>query len=198
MLIQLGALRWTSPAKHLSDPPLGFPARFANLPSLTLCRDLPELAPAYAHRIDRHRLLREAPQRGTIRRRSEHTMPTSVVAIATGAPPLPVASDASSVRCAGSPCTPPSCLASARVRARSRARSSNAEQTLRRAALRPEEVDVLLEGDLYRILGVTRMAGPDDIKRAYRRRSLRYHPDKNPDDRDAKLKFQKVAEALGT
>lgn len=59
-----------------------------------------------------------------------------------------------------------------------------------------EEVDVLLEGDLYRILGVTRMAGPDDIKRAYRRRSLRYHPDKNPDDRDAKLKFQKVAEAF--
>jgi len=59
-----------------------------------------------------------------------------------------------------------------------------------------EEVDVLSETDLYRILGVPRNAGPDDIKRAYRRRSLRYHPDKNPDDRDSKLKFQKVAEAF--
>lgn len=59
-----------------------------------------------------------------------------------------------------------------------------------------EEVDLLSEGDLYRILGVTRSARPDDIRRAYRKRSLRYHPDKNLDDPDAKLKFQKIAEAF--
>ena len=43
-----------------------------------------------------------------------------------------------------------------------------------------------------RILGVSRSAKADDIKRAYRKRSLRFHPDKNPDDKDAKLKFQKL------
>mmetsp|Transcript_54026 Transcript_54026/g.128705 ORF Transcript_54026/g.128705 Transcript_54026/m.128705 type:complete len:753 (-) Transcript_54026:81-2339(-) len=58
------------------------------------------------------------------------------------------------------------------------------------------EVDVVTESDLYRILGIHRTAGADDIKRAYRKRSLRYHPDKNLDDPDAKLKFQKVAEAF--
>ena len=43
-----------------------------------------------------------------------------------------------------------------------------------------------------RILGVSRSAKADDTKRAYRKRSLRFHPDKNPDDKDAKLKFQKL------
>eukprot|EP00438_Fugacium_kawagutii_P022738 Skav234320 [mRNA] locus=scaffold3847:42879:48828:- [translate_table: standard] len=55
-----------------------------------------------------------------------------------------------------------------------------------------EEIDLLAETDLYRILGVPRSAKADDIKRAYRKRSLRFHPDKNPDDKDAKLKFQKL------
>lgn len=59
-----------------------------------------------------------------------------------------------------------------------------------------EEVDLLTEADLYRILGVSRNAKADDIKRAYRKRSLRSHPDKNLDDPDAKLKFQRIAEAF--
>jgi len=59
-----------------------------------------------------------------------------------------------------------------------------------------EEVDLLAESDLYRILGVPRSARIEDIKRAYRKRSLRYHPDKNQEDPDAKLKFQKIAEAF--
>ena len=59
-----------------------------------------------------------------------------------------------------------------------------------------EDIDPLAESDLYRILGVSRNAKLDDIKRAYRKRSLRFHPDKNPDDKDAKRKFQKVAEAF--
>ncbi|CAE7711144.1 iksA [Symbiodinium sp. CCMP2456] len=59
-----------------------------------------------------------------------------------------------------------------------------------------EDIDLLAESDLYRILGLPRSAKADDIKRAYRKRSLRFHPDKNPDDPDAKLKFQKVAEAF--
>lgn len=59
-----------------------------------------------------------------------------------------------------------------------------------------EEVDLIAEGDLYRILGLSRSAQAQDIRRAYRKRSLRYHPDKNMDDPDAKLKFQKIAEAF--
>lgn len=59
-----------------------------------------------------------------------------------------------------------------------------------------DDIDLLTEGDLYRILGLSRTALPEDIKRAYRKKSLRHHPDKNLDDPDAKLKFQKVAEAF--
>jgi DnaJ-class molecular chaperone len=43
--------------------------------------------------------------------------------------------------------------------------------------------------DFYAILGIKRNAGPADIKKAYRKLSLQYHPDKNPDDSTAKSKF---------
>lgn len=59
-----------------------------------------------------------------------------------------------------------------------------------------EEIDLGFEADLYRILGISKKASIDDIKRAYRKRSLRYHPDKNLDDPHAKGKFQKIAEAF--
>jgi len=56
-----------------------------------------------------------------------------------------------------------------------------------------EEVDVN-EKDLYKIFGVSRGAKADELKKAYRQKSLKYHPDKNPSP-DAKLKFQRIAEA---
>merc|ERR1719253_2526820 len=56
-------------------------------------------------------------------------------------------------------------------------------------------VDLLSEKDLYKILGVSRGAKVEEIKKAYRKLSLKYHPDKNPDDADAKPKFQRIAEA---
>ena len=49
--------------------------------------------------------------------------------------------------------------------------------------------------DYYEVLGVGRKSSQDDVKRAYRRMALKYHPDKNPDDKQAEQKFKECAEA---
>jgi len=49
--------------------------------------------------------------------------------------------------------------------------------------------------DYYEILGLTRNADADEIKKAYRKKALEYHPDRNPDDKDAEEKFKEAAEA---
>ena len=49
--------------------------------------------------------------------------------------------------------------------------------------------------DYYEILGVERTATVEEIKRAYRKLALRYHPDRNPDDDEAESKFKEAAEA---
>lgn len=49
--------------------------------------------------------------------------------------------------------------------------------------------------DYYDILGVDRNASPDEVKRAYRKMALQYHPDRNPDDTEAEQKFKEAAEA---
>jgi molecular chaperone DnaJ len=51
--------------------------------------------------------------------------------------------------------------------------------------------------DYYEILSLTREATVDDIKKAYRRLAVKYHPDKNPGDSDAEEKFKEAAEAYG-
>mmetsp|Transcript_16481 Transcript_16481/g.16594 ORF Transcript_16481/g.16594 Transcript_16481/m.16594 type:complete len:362 (-) Transcript_16481:109-1194(-) len=52
----------------------------------------------------------------------------------------------------------------------------------------------LSAADYYKILGVSRSASSADIKRAYRKLSLKYHPDKNPSE-DASKKFSEIANA---
>ncbi len=49
--------------------------------------------------------------------------------------------------------------------------------------------------DYYKTLGVAKDASPTDIKKAYRKLALKYHPDRNPDDKKAEEKFKQVSEA---
>lgn len=49
--------------------------------------------------------------------------------------------------------------------------------------------------DYYEVLGISKSASADDIKKAYRKLAIQYHPDKNPDDATAEEKFKEAAEA---
>ena len=49
--------------------------------------------------------------------------------------------------------------------------------------------------DYYEVLGVQKGASADDIKKSYRKLAMKYHPDRNPDNKEAEEKFKEAAEA---
>ncbi len=52
-----------------------------------------------------------------------------------------------------------------------------------------------MKQDYYEILGVEKSATASEIKKAYRKKAIQYHPDKNPGDKEAEEKFKTAAEA---
>lgn len=53
----------------------------------------------------------------------------------------------------------------------------------------------MADQDYYELLGVSKTASADDIKKAYRRLAMKYHPDRNPGDKAAEEKFKEIGEA---
>src|ERR1700719_25217 len=49
--------------------------------------------------------------------------------------------------------------------------------------------------DYYKTLGVDKKATPEEIKKAYRKLARTYHPDRNPDDKQAEARFKEISQA---
>ncbi|KAK2608775.1 hypothetical protein QQS21_002632 [Conoideocrella luteorostrata] len=71
----------------------------------------------------------------------------------------------------------------------------NIASEVRKAEL---ELKKSLRKDYYKIMGLEKDCGPDDIKKAYRKMAIKLHPDKNRDDPEAEAKFKDMQEAYET
>lgn len=55
----------------------------------------------------------------------------------------------------------------------------------------------MAKADYYDLLGASRDASAEELKKAYRQRAMAYHPDRNPDNKEAERKFKEISEAYG-
>jgi DnaJ family protein C protein 7 len=79
------------------------------------------------------------------------------------------------------------------------AESNPSEPGIQNEVLKAErELKKSKRKDYYKILGVEKDAGDNDIKKAYRKLAIVHHPDKNPDDAEAADKFKEIGEAYET
>jgi molecular chaperone DnaJ len=60
---------------------------------------------------------------------------------------------------------------------------------------KPKETGFMAKRDYYEVLGVERGASEAELKKAYRRLAMKYHPDRNPDDKESEEKFKEANEA---
>ena len=51
------------------------------------------------------------------------------------------------------------------------------------------------DNEYYDLLEVNRSASAEEIKKAFRKQAMKYHPDRNPDDKEAEQKFKQINEA---
>ena len=58
-----------------------------------------------------------------------------------------------------------------------------------------ERLLIMAKRDYYEVLGIAKDATADEIKKAYRKLAIKYHPDKNPGNKEAEEKFKEIAEA---
>ena len=60
----------------------------------------------------------------------------------------------------------------------------------------PRKVNFVMAEDYYQVLGIDKKASTDEIKKAYRTLAIKWHPDKNPNNKSAaEEKFKKISEA---
>src|SRR5260370_5897991 len=58
-----------------------------------------------------------------------------------------------------------------------------------------ERMSTMAKQDFYEILGVSKSASADELKRSYRKLAMNHHPDRNPGDKGAEQKFKEINEA---